>query len=103
MKTDELRNQISTLRIHLDHMYDWWKQASSMIDNLDEALFDIEDALNENRLWYNKEECKAALHGVKKAVSRINIMIDSPPRLASHCGEDDIAAVGFYQSKLMNF
>lgn len=92
MKINEIRKQLTSMKIHIDQIDVWVKQASDMIYEIEESLFDLEDKQD-----CQKYEEEVSIDFFKVAASGI-YLLKSPPRLnSSRCSKDHIAADGFYQ------
>jgi len=96
---DEIRNYLTNLKIHIDHMDKWLRQATDMVYAIENSLMNIKDAEMNKCLPYKKYRDNDSIEYFKIAASRMYQMIDSPPRLSSsRCSKDHISAAGFYQS-----
>ena len=88
MRTQDIRKQLMNMKMHLDEMDLWTRQAMNMIHQIEDNLFDVDD---------KKYEMNDSIEFLKEAASGIYHLIDSPPRLSSRCSKHHNAADGFYQ------
>lgn len=56
MQVDQLRKQLTTMKIHIDQLEDWLKQATDMVYEIEEKIMDIED----QRLYSKKNNYAGA-------------------------------------------
>jgi len=92
MITGQIRKQLDTIKIHIDELDRWIRNATDMIYEVEEKIFDIEDG-------YNKEyTLNNSMKSLEEAASGIHHIMECPPRLKSRRRDkQDIAAVGFNQ------
>lgn len=89
MQITQIRNQLSTLKIHIDLMYDWAKQAMDLVYEIENVIFEEED-----KQFYKKYKLPN-MEFFKEAATESN-----PPRLQlDRCADDHIDADGFLQSE----
>jgi hypothetical protein len=94
MEIDEISKHLILLKIHIDQIDEWVRQAADMVYAIEENIFDIKD-----KEYSQKYQTPDRVEFLKGAATGINQTIDSPARLnSSRCSKDHIAAAGFYQS-----
>lgn len=98
MTTNEIRSHLDTLKMHIDQLESWMRQATDMVYMIEEKLMDIEDEEIE-RMFSKKKYTKKCSMETKNAGSELN-HYDCPPRLSNACGEHTTSPLGFYQSDL---
>ncbi len=85
MPIDEIKSLMTTLKIHIDQIEIWTRQATDLV-------YLIEDNISK------KYEAEDNIEFLKLAATGIQIT-DCPPRLnSSRCSNDHSAAAGFFQS-----
>lgn len=94
MKIDQIRTNLTTLRLYVEKMEAWANQANIMIHEMEEKLMDLEDEMHYQK--YNMPIIMKTLKGA--AIQRV-----SPPRQEiDRCSKNNIAVVDFYQYKEKN-
>ena len=90
MTKQQIRSHLTTLKIHIDQIDDWVRQATDLVYAIEEGLLDSED-----RELYKIYEKRSTIDFFKETATN-----PCPPRLEdlNRCGADSSAAVGFYQS-----
>ncbi len=88
MKIEQIRTQLTTLKLYMRKMEDWASQANQLIYETEERLMDLEDELHYKK--YND------IQNFNEAATQIF----SPARHEiDHCSKNHIAVVDFYQSE----
>lgn len=96
MVMQEIRNQLDMLKIHIDELEKWIKNANDMIFDVESNLFDIEDIVYD----YKELSLKCMMLGIKEAASELNPFKECPPRQEScRCSRNNMGPGGFKQSK----
>ena len=91
MPIDDIKKYLAELKSHVNTLDYFSRQVTTKIYAIEEKIMDMED----NSLEY------ATMHSLEVAASKMYQLNDSPARLNSgRCGNDLIAAAGFYQSNL---
>src|SRR5215510_2677665 len=90
MTLNEIRDQLNHLKIHIDQLENWIRQATDMVYVIENHIMDLEDKEIEQRFYSKK--CSI----LRSAGSE---MKQCPPRLSNTCGEHTRPAVSFYQSE----
>lgn len=96
MSIIEIRKKLTTMKIHLDRMDNWNRQACNMIYQIEEEIFDLEDQI------YQHEEnaIGGKITQINEAATSMQKIIESPPRHpnSSRSAIHNIGAAGFLQS-----
>lgn len=89
MQIEEMRVQLNTLKLYMNRMEDWVRQAGNMVYEIEERLMDLEDAE-----FYKKYEAKDSIRILNGAATQTV----SPPRHGiDRCSKDDIKLAAFLQ------
>jgi len=89
VQIDEMRTQLTTLKLYMKKMEEFVSQAGTMIYEVEERLMDLED-----ELYFQKYESKNSIKKLNEAATQTF----GPPRLGiDRCNEKDIALAAFIQ------
>lgn len=87
MQLDEIRTNLTTLKMYMNKLDAWVSQASSMIHEIEERIMDLEHKK------YKESDRLENIYLLNRAAT----LLKCPPRNFDRCGNHFIAADGFYQ------
>ncbi|MEN6512248.1 MAG: hypothetical protein ABFD00_10530 [Chloroherpetonaceae bacterium] len=94
MKIEEINTHLTTLKLYMNKLESWIKQANQLIYEVEERLMDIEDEIMFNK-YYNKSK----VNNLKDAATEMFC----PPRLVNdHCINEYILHIPLMQEILGN-
>jgi hypothetical protein len=80
------------LKLHIDQLDEWMRQATDMVYAIEEKIMDIEDAELENKKYSRPSSMRIFRNAGSEHQN------DCPPRHFSNtCGEHVMSSAGFYQ------